>query len=101
MVVETLEAPMATAALYCRVSSKGQAEDGASLSTQEKECRTYAERLGLPVFVVYSDSASAGSLHRPELDGLRDDIASGRVSHVVTLAWDRLSRDVGAQIVLL
>lgn len=87
--------------IYCRVSSKGQAEDGASLTTQEAACRSYCERLGLPIFNAYLDTASAGSLDRPQLDALRDDIEAGLVTHVVALAWDRLSRDVGGQLVLL
>jgi site-specific DNA recombinase len=57
--------------------------------------------LDLPVFNVYADTASAGSLDRPQLDQLRDDIAAGLVTHVVALAWDRLARDVGGQLVLL
>jgi DNA invertase Pin-like site-specific DNA recombinase len=35
------------AAVYVRVSSTGQAEDGSSLSTQEAACRAYTEQHGL------------------------------------------------------
>ena len=101
---------MATAGIYVRVSSKGQQEEGASLKTQEEACRTYCERLGLPVFHVYSDAASAGnhhddgepkdSLDRPGLDALRDDVAADLVSHVVIHSSDRLTRSVSHRLIL-
>ncbi len=34
------------AAIYCRVSSRGQEEDGTSLGSQEALCRQHAARRG-------------------------------------------------------
>lgn len=79
-------------AIYCRVSSKGQQEEGASLETQEASCRSYCKRTGLSVYQVYKDAASGGTLERPALKALRKDIEAGLVREVVCHAWDRLSR---------
>jgi site-specific DNA recombinase len=37
------------AAIYCRVSTAGQEEDGTSLDTQEARCRQYATTQGYTV----------------------------------------------------
>ncbi|WP_205411254.1 recombinase family protein, partial [Mucilaginibacter pineti] len=37
------------AVLYCRVSTKEQAEEGNSLVTQERVCREYAARVEIPL----------------------------------------------------
>ena len=45
----------AGAVIYCRVSTKEQAENF-SLATQEKACRNTSEREGLAVVAVYSEA---------------------------------------------
>ena len=82
------------AAIYCRVSSKGQ-EDGTSLPTQEEACRTYCEEHGYQVDEsnIYRDVQTGAILNRPALERLREQIRSGHIRVAVVYAIDRLSRD--------
>ncbi len=54
------------AAIYCRVSTKGQEERGTSLASQEAECRAYATAHGYQVDEahVYRETYS-GFQHAP------------------------------------
>src|SRR5215217_3417280 len=70
-------------------SSAGQ-EDGYSLDTQDRACRDYAARRGLPVVSVAREVWSGGDRHRPELDALLDRLGPGDT--VLCYALDRLSR---------
>jgi predicted site-specific integrase-resolvase len=84
------------AALYCRVSTSGQEEDGTSLDTQEARCRHYATEQGylLDEAHVYREVYTGTELwERPKLTALREAIRQGGVTHLVAYAIDRLSRD--------
>jgi len=84
------------AAIYVRVSSKGQEEDGTSLTTQEQRCREYAAERGYVVAEehFYREVHTGTELwERPQLARMRE-VARGReVDIVVAFAIDRLSRD--------
>ena len=85
------------AALYCRVSTSGQEEDGTSLDTQEARCRHYATEQGylLDEAHVYREVYTGTELwERPKLTALRSAIRQGGVTHLVAYAIDRLSRDL-------
>src|SRR3712207_897690 len=82
------------AAIYVRVSSIQQEQDGSSLDSQEAACRAYAEQLGYTVVAVHRETFSGGSFHeRPLLGELRLAVRSGAVDVVVAYAVDRVSRD--------
>ena len=84
------------AALYCRVSTYGQAEDGTSLDTQEERCRHYAatQDYSIDDAHVYREVYTGTELwQRPQLTALREAIRQSRVTHLVVYAIDRLSRD--------
>ena len=84
------------AALYCRVSTSGQEEDGTSLDTQEERCRHYATEQGYLIDEahVYREVYTGTELwQRPKLTALREAIRKGCVTHLVAYAIDRLSRD--------
>ncbi len=54
------------AAIYCRVSTKGQAEDELPIAGQEAECRQYAKEREWEVVNVYQDAGySGGTDDRP------------------------------------
>lgn len=54
------------ATIYCRVSTKSQAEDELPIESQEAECRQYAKERGWEVVNVYRDSGySGGTIDRP------------------------------------
>jgi len=50
------------AAIYVRVSTKGQEDDGSSLGTQEQACRAYAVDHGYNVVDVYRTHTAARSI---------------------------------------
>ncbi|HEV2122581.1 MAG TPA: recombinase family protein [Chloroflexota bacterium] len=84
------------AAIYPRVSTKGQEEDGTSLGTQEQQCREYALRQGYVVDEshVYREVHTGTELwERPQLTKLREAIRARAIDVVVVYAIDRLSRD--------
>jgi len=84
------------AAIYVRVSSPGQEQDGTSLETQEARCRQYATDHGLTVDEahVYREVFSGAVLHdRPQMSTLRQIARDGRNDVVVSWAVDRLSRN--------
>ena len=60
------------AIIYCRVSSKKQATEGAGLESQEHRCRDYAEAQGYVVEAVFPDDASGGGdfMNRPGMVAL-------------------------------
>ena len=84
------------AALYCRVSTSGQEEDGTSLDTQEARCRHYAatQRYLIDDAHIYREVYTGTELwERPKLTALREALRHGRLTHLVVYAIDRLSRD--------
>src|SRR5207253_398797 len=84
------------AALYSRVSSPGQEQDGTSLDTQEAADRRHAVALGATILAehVYREVYSGIELwERPQLTRLRDAIRHREVDVVVCYAIDRLARD--------
>jgi site-specific DNA recombinase len=90
------------AALYARVSTDEQAENGTSLDVQLAECEGHARHLGAGATTAYVDAGISGTLlERPSLGRLRADVAAGRVSLVVCYDPDRLSRNLGHLLLLV
>lgn len=84
------------AAVYVRVSTPGQEQDGTSLDTQEASCREYAILHGYTVEEahVYREVHTGTELwERPQLTRLREAVRRREVGIVVAHAIDRLSRD--------
>jgi len=84
------------AAIYVRVSSKGQEEEGTSLGTQEAACRKYASERGYVVDEehVYREVHTGTELwERPQLARMREVVRRREVDVLVAFAIDRLSRD--------
>ena len=84
------------AAIYPRVSTTGQEEDGTSLATQEARCREYAAQQGYEVDEahVYREVHTGTELwERPQLTRLRNAVRRGEVDVVIAYAIDRLARD--------
>jgi len=82
------------AAIYARVSTTGQKDNGYSLGSQVRECQTYAERNGLNVVAAIQDDIS-GATRLDEREGgrgLLELIESGQISAVIVWRLDRLSR---------
>src|SRR3954451_22261371 len=72
------------AAIYLRVSTEEQAEDGNSLESQEARCRALCEARGLTIVDTYLDAGySGGTLERPDLIALRGAVKAGTTGVVV------------------
>src|SRR4051794_14055471 len=82
------------AAIYVRVSSRGQADVGSSLETQEAAARAYCAEHWYDVGAVYSDVHTGTEMReRPHLTALRSSVRAGDLDVIVAHAIDRLSRN--------
>jgi site-specific DNA recombinase len=81
-------------AIYVRVSTDKQEEDGTSLDTQVKNCLEYAKQNGLTVVAIYRETFT-GALYRerPQLTKLRESYRKGELDAVLFNTFDRLSRN--------
>lgn len=80
-------------ALYLRVSTEAQADEGYSLAAQAEKLEAYCRMKGISSFCRYVDGGFSGSnLTRPAITELVEAIRSGRVDRVVVYKLDRLSR---------
>jgi site-specific DNA recombinase len=85
---------MTTAAIYVRVSTDRQDQEGTSLETQEAACRAYAAEHGWTVVGVWRDAYTGTEYrNRPGLTALRDTVRAGEADVVLCHALDRLSRN--------
>ncbi len=81
------------AALYCRVSTDAQFEEGYSIDVQKEMLAAYCVSKGIKKYEHYIDGGFSGSnIERPELSRLISDILNDKISHVIVYKLDRLSR---------
>ena len=81
------------AAVYTRVSTAEQANEGYSIEEQERRCKAQIESKGWRYIGTYSDPGVSGrTMERDGLKALIADIESGKVEAVVVYKLDRLSR---------
>jgi site-specific DNA recombinase len=83
------------AAIYCRVSTTKQKEEGTSLDTQKAACLALAikNNYEVPEELVFTEDWSAARFDRPQLDLLRDLIRKHDIQALIVYSTDRLSRD--------
>ena len=80
------------AVIYARYSSDLQRE--ASIEDQVRECKRFANQMGLNVAAVFSDAAISGSIEaRPGLQAWLSAVKAGKADVVVAEALDLVSRD--------
>lgn len=82
-------------ALYARVSTEAQAEEGYSIDIQKAKLLAYSQTLSFnPESLEYyvDDGYSGGNLDRPRMKDLISDIEDGLITHVIVYKLDRLSR---------
>lgn len=91
---------MKSAAIYARVSTTNQADNGTSLQSQVGACQKYAEQNGYTVTTVFKESKSGSNLERPQLDQMREMARKGEIQAVIFYALDRLSRDETDTLIL-
>lgn len=80
-------------ALYLRVSTEAQADEGYSLAAQAEKLEAYCRMKGIAQFQRYVDGGFSGSnLSRPAVGEMIEAIRSGTIERVVVYKLDRLSR---------
>jgi len=92
-----------TAAIYARVSSDRQKEEG-TIASQREALLEYAQaqELTVPPEWIFEDEGYSGAvLTRPGLERLRDLVAEGQAEVVLVYAPDRLSRKYAYQVLLV
>ncbi|WP_409176440.1 recombinase family protein [Brevibacillus fortis] len=81
------------AAIYIRVSTEEQRNEGCSLEAQEEELREYAASKGYTVFDVYCDGGYSGKdFNRPAIQHLFRDMVQDKFEAILVWRLDRLSR---------
>lgn len=88
-------------AIYARVSTDMQAEQGYSLGAQVEDCTAKAKELGATMIKEYVDDGYSGAyLERPALESMREALRSGLFQAVVCYDVDRLSRSLSHQLII-
>jgi site-specific DNA recombinase len=92
------------AAIYVRVSTGRQEENGTSLETQEERCLEYCKdhKYRTNHKLIYRDVWTGAEYYeRPELTRLREDAKKGLFDVVIIYAFDRLARKQVHQAVII
>lgn len=80
-------------ALYIRVSTQEQAQEGYSIEAQTDRLTSYCKAKGWPIIGSYTDPEFSGAnIERPALQRLFTDIDAGKIDCVLVYKLDRLSR---------
>ena len=81
------------AALYMRVSTDAQFEEGYSIEQQTEMLTAFCKAKRIENYELYIDPGFSGSnIERPEMQRLIHDIRDGKITHVLVYKLDRLSR---------
>ena len=81
------------AAIYIRVSTDFQAEEGYSIEAQKEQLTAYCVSKSIKNYDYYIDGGWSGSnIERPEIQRLIKDVKEDKISHVIFYKLDRLSR---------
>lgn len=89
-------------AIYVRVSTEEQAKEGISIGAQAERCRAYCKARGWKVANIYTDAGySAGSMKRPAVQQLIDDLNNNKFQNILVYKFDRFSRNVRDLITFL
>jgi len=96
-VYKQLELPEGCTALYIRVSTQKQADEGFSLAAQRKELDAYCLALGWNVCDqhIYIDAGISGkSDDRPAFQAMMQAAKAGQIQRIVALKLDRIARNL-------
>ena len=89
-------------ALYRRVSTAEQAENGHSIDEQYERMHKYCDAMKWAVYDVYTDAGFSGSnTNRPALKKLISDVKEHKVDKVLVYKLDRLSRSQKDTLMLI
>ncbi len=84
------------AAIYIRVSTQEQAQQGFSLAAQQEALENYAKALGYEVLKVYKDEGKSAKniQQRPEMMEMLQDAEKKKFSAIFIYKLDRFSRSI-------
>ena len=84
------------AAIYVRVSTQEQAQQGFSLDAQQEALENYAKALGYEIFKIYRDEGKSAKdiQHRPEMVQMLKDAEAKKFSAIFIYKLDRFSRSL-------
>ncbi|MBP3854207.1 MAG: recombinase family protein [Ruminiclostridium sp.] len=89
-------------ALYIRVSTDAQYEEGYSVDAQKQKLEQYCRLKDITEYEFYIDGGWSGSnIDRPEMKRMIEDIRNRRISAVIVYKLDRLSRSQKDTVFLL
>lgn len=81
------------AALYVRVSTDAQREEGYSIEAQCEMLKAYCTAKEIQHYELFIDGGYSGSnIDRPSMTRMIKEIREGKISHVIVYKLDRLSR---------
>ena len=81
-------------ALYLRVSTDDQRDNGFSIESQLRMLRKYCDNNDIDIIEVYNDAGYSGKdLMRPGMQKLLNDIKSHKIDTLVAIKVDRLTRN--------
>lgn len=83
------------AAIYCRVSTVEQAEEGYNIQEQERLLREYCNNNKYSIYKVYSDKGISGKSidARPDLKAMLKDAEGNKFDLVIVWKIDRIARN--------
>lgn len=82
-------------AIYIRVSTKQQAEEGYSLEAQKERLEKLCETNGYIIYKVYSDRGKSGkNTKRPAYQEMMEDMRQGKFDKIIVTKLDRISRSL-------
>jgi len=84
------------AAIYVRVSTQEQAQQGFSLAAQQESLENYAKALGYEIFKIYKDEGKSAKdiKHRPAMVQMLKDAESKKFQAIFIYKLDRFSRSL-------
>ena len=90
-------------AIYCRVSTEEQAQEGFSIRAQEQKLKEYANVKEWSIYNLYMDEGISGKniTERPAITRMIEDIKAGHVKNVLVFKLDRLTRSVADLVYLI
>ena len=90
-------------AIYIRVSTEEQAQEGFSIRGQEEKLKDYARIKEWSIYNIYIDEGISGKniIERPAVNKMINDIENGKVKNVLVFKIDRLTRNTGDLVYLI
>ena len=90
-------------AIYVRVSTEEQAQEGFSIRAQEQKLKDYVRIKDWSIYKIYADEGISGKdiTGRPAVKEMITDIKAGHVKNVLVFKIDRLTRSTADLIYLV